>query len=607
VKLLRRALVLWIVSISLAFSASWESISNGHHSFRRLGRDFLVDIPMKRIQGARLVLFNHRLAKQLGLKVPSDPQKLEQLILNRFAWEVDLTGRSSKTFFATYYQDSDTKDFGEARGDGRMVWTGEIEQDLPEGKKGYLDVTLKGMGQTPLAWVNNPDQFHSDGLQGMDEAVHSFIFSEAAVRNQLDSTVDLAVIELPITKRVTYTKVPRPAAITVRVGNQTRLAHLRNFGGQPHHFERIFEYVMHRDLGLALHKPIRKEHVDRFFRQFVDNLADETARYYDLHAVHGSTTAGNRTTQGSTIDMATFHFLDAHHSSYSYLHNRRSLGGGFGQVQQMSSYIYQLISYVNGGRYRISISQPYQKMLMKRFADGFNTRLERLLLNRLGLSAGEQDMLPKSTRTNFVRVVRKIFEAEGNRDFDIGWQEMTPAAYDAREILKRSFEALNATPSSRPAQISRLFSTDRAWRSANDSGAIATEYYVAVSKILSDLKVSSPKPEWIRHAQEVAHNRRQVVGVAEFEANEAPILESIERGERLAQVNARAEKAIQSFVDHPLPIRGKTQFGIPYREPILRFPQRLKSRATDRAAVRLERTRPEWKRVRREAKDVRAK
>ena len=60
-------------------------MSDGHHSFQALGPDFSLQVPVQKVEGARLVLFNYRIARKLGLPIPENPRDLEKVILDLFA------------------------------------------------------------------------------------------------------------------------------------------------------------------------------------------------------------------------------------------------------------------------------------------------------------------------------------------------------------------------------------------------------------------------------------------------------------------------------------------------------------------------------------------
>jgi len=108
----------------------------------------------------------------LNLNLPECDEELERIVLANFAWFKCADQQSSpitssktvKTYFATRYQDSDDKSEGNALGDGRAIWVGEIISEPQPGRFRYLDVVLKGTGVTPLAWFNHPRQSHKDGM-----------------------------------------------------------------------------------------------------------------------------------------------------------------------------------------------------------------------------------------------------------------------------------------------------------------------------------------------------------------------------------------------------------------------------------------------------------
>ncbi|MGR9037624.1 MAG: protein adenylyltransferase SelO family protein [Gammaproteobacteria bacterium] len=136
---------------------SLPEISNGNHSYRSLGPDYYTDITVEHIPGARLVLFNRDLAQELSLNLPESDDELERMALENFAWfkcadqhNSPITGgKTIMTYFATRYQDSDNKSEGNAVGDGRAIWVGEIVRELQPGRFRYWDVVLKGTGIIP--------------------------------------------------------------------------------------------------------------------------------------------------------------------------------------------------------------------------------------------------------------------------------------------------------------------------------------------------------------------------------------------------------------------------------------------------------------------------
>jgi len=445
--------VFFSFSPSSSFAIFGKSFSQ-QHSFKKLGPQFYVPVQVEKISGSKLILFNDEAAKDLGLEFPEDPQELEKEILEQFSVFISKSKEPrNKELFSTYYQDSATKNVGDALGDGRAAWVGEIQKVGQSGRKYSIDVVLKGIGVTPLAWTNNENESHRDGLQNLSEAIYSYLMSKANYRNQLDTTVDLAVILLPEEyKNYKFTKIFKNrierVAITLRVGNQTRMGHFRYFQDSPELFKKIFEYCLRRDMGLAADAPVQKKQFFNYIKQFSVNIAEEAARYYDLHGVHGSTTAGNRTTRGSTIDMSTWRYLDAYHQDFSYLKDKLLVKQ---QTIEMKNYIKDLFEYINTSEYYLNLGLTQNELSVlaenanQVFDSIFQQTLTRLFLARIGL--GNQQFMEILETTypdllkRFYDASKALFEFSSSKTAILeGQKNVKPALFEPRKIFQMTRE-----------------------------------------------------------------------------------------------------------------------------------------------------------------------
>ncbi len=547
------SLALLATQLTLCLAADWDEASSGNHSYLTLGPEYSVPLSVKPAPNARLVLFNPSAAQHLGLALPEDPKALEKLILDHFAFQIDPEGHSPHKLFATRYQDSNSKAPGEALGDGRAAWSGEIRLPQANGKTAYVDVVIKGIGQTPLAWTNHPDKDHSDGLQSIEEAVHSFVMSEANFRNQLDSTVDLAVIQIG------------KAAITVRVGNQTRVAHPRYFSDNPAEFKKIFEYTVRRDLGLALDASVGKAEVQNYLKNFAENLGEEAARYFDLHAVHASPTQGNRTTQGSTIDMGTFRYLDAHHGEYDYLFEQLKLSG---QTDQMRDYISSLKRIMTQAKYPHAIDDAETAKLKDLFLKTAQAKMTEHWLTRLGLSPEDVTKLPLSAKRNLFEAVMRLASAEGHNKASLGKKSIVPAAFDVRKILKGTIEVLALPSVEQDAAWKKLFENERSWNTLDRYATQreeAREYINAVKALYLEARLnqaaSRGPQEWIARAHRVGAVTRAEPGLASFQKHRALVADIYEGKKDFSALTSDALTAIDSLVDYGLSQRQRTNLG----------------------------------------------
>lgn len=502
---------------------SLTEISNGNHSYRSLGSDYYIDINVENVPGARMVLFNRDLAHELSLNLPECDEELERMVLENFAWfkcadqqsGPITSSKTVKTYFATRYQDSDDKSEGNALGDGRAIWVGEIVSEPQPGRFRYLDVVLKGTGVTPLAWFNHPRQSHKDGMASMTEVVHEYIYSSAARKNGINTAGVLAVIELPFYREIDNEK----AAIIVRVGNHLRFAHFLYFSDNPKLLKKIFEYALKRDMGLSLDYPITSEDARKYLDLVVTKLAENAAVYFDVHAVHGSPTFGNKTSCGGSIDMATFVFPDAHHANYSYMSNGENLLGGVnGQTEQFFNLFSHLVKILkkSGFEYQMEI------LPVEYFHHQFRNKFEEVLtyrwLKRVGLSDHEIDALSITAKERFYEIVKSIYEATGSKRIRLNKGKVYMAAFEPRKILSGTadcFESLDVIVS----VWGKLFRVNRKWGTykLSDAKPYIVEYRKSIIGIFNDLKASKDTVDaWKRRSKEIKLSERHEPGADFF-------------------------------------------------------------------------------------------
>lgn len=549
----------------LSLQQASPDLAQGLHSFKSLGPKFYVDVQVKRVEGARLVLFNHELAKQLDIPLPKASTDIENFILDLFAWfkvekkqpNEELHTENSRTFFATRYQDSDDKCAGSALGDGRALWVGEISDTSTNNKIRYMDVVVKGIGASPLAWLNHPQKSHRDGKVGMTEAVHEYIYSLAAVKNGIDTAYPLAVIELPFFRDATGEK----AAIIVRVGNHLRFAHYRYFANQPQQLEQIFEYGLKRDLGLPLNHPVTPQDIRDYLDHIVTNLANDAAAYYDLHAVHGSPTFGNRTSSGGTIDLSTFVYLDAHHGKYSYMPGGvYSLGGNWGQHEQIFTLFSDLVQLLRKSRFNYASEISPEKSFWGKFRDTMERTLTHRWLTRLGLAQNEISALSTDAKNGFFTIVKDLYEVQGTKKIKLNRGRTVMAAFEPRTILARTaryFGKFNDID----FIWENLFRVHRNWETLNFPQAqpFIMEYMKSVERIVYELdETGKIVSKWKHRSQQMRLSERREPGADFFYGSERfissnEVLAHIHQGNAdWTLISSAAAAAAANLVDHGL-------------------------------------------------------
>lgn len=500
-------------------SASFLNKISTTHSYHALGKDYYVDIAVKPVLNTRLVLFNKKLAEELDLDLPEIESEIETEILKKFAWfkagehqdYLDNHFDNEKFFFATRYQDAEDKSEGSALGDGRAVWFGEIINESDNGYFHYADVVLKGIGTTPLAWFNHPRETHKDGLVSMSEAVYEYIYSLAAKACGINVAAVLAVIELPFIRKADNEK----AAIVVRVGNHLRFAHYRYFSDNPEQLEKIFEYGLKRDMGLALEHQVNTDDVRHYLDLIVSNLAGDAAIYFDVHAVHGSPTFGNRTSCGGTIDLSTFVFPDAHHSNYSYMDGGvNSLGGEWGQTEQFFNLFSQLQESLKKSGFKYAAEIFPVEYFFHQFKIKFEETLIERWLTRIGLSNKEMTMLSCETKEFFYGIVKAIYEAKGSKKIPFNQGKIFMAAFEPRKILSGSADCLEQIDDMEQLWH-KLFKVQRNWSTYkfSDAKSYIKPYQKSLIRIANELNASSSSiTAWKQNSQKIRLAERNEPG-----------------------------------------------------------------------------------------------
>lgn len=312
----------------------------------------------------------------------------------------------------------------------------------------------------------------------MSEAAKSFVVSNALAENGIDTPQDLAVIETPLQKFNPHTQQFENAAISIRVGDQTRLAHLRYFAeqGTPKQKEEILKYAVRRALHLPLNAPIGNAQYQSFLTGFTSNLANQAAHYTDLQFVHGSLTYGNQTLQGHPIDYGTFLSLDAQHGDLTYLGHQFKAGD---QSDDLKLYLAKLVEFLppefkeRGNDYAAQYHRQYKETLT------------RLWLKRLGLSDLEISGLTDAAKDRFYQAATAVLKSSGTTTKNFYAGSFTPAAFDLREIFKNSLKISQLPPSEQAQQWEKVFLTQRSW------GTLKPFYLDGVYKKVLDYYTSS--------------------------------------------------------------------------------------------------------------------
>jgi hypothetical protein len=542
-----------VIGLSTAFAApaKWSDLASGQHSFKTLGENFYVDVPVRRIPDARVQLsfVNRKLVERLGLELPTDPAATEAMLKDLFAWEVDPDKKSPKTWFATHYLDANDKSPGSAMGDGRALWTGELKLERPDGKILYVDGVQKGVGPTPYAWLKN--ETHRDGKQNTSELIISGIRSMADLGNQLDSTGD--ILGFTITDSNGEVR-----SMTLRVGRQTRPAHIRYHDDNPRDEKKMMDYIVARDLGEPVGTPVTDEMFIQWERNFAVNNAEDAARLFVLNGFYEHPTMGNKTTTGGSIDLNGRQYLDAYHVNMTHLYGRLYVGD---QVSIQKSYLKYINGYLQNASYRTrtdirGLTAKFDAL----FDETFKTVASKLFLNNLGLSDIEIAKVPANVRIQFFHAISDLMRAEGNepRDLIMLNKNVIPAAFDTRKILRGTMRAFAMSPAARAAMMSDLYKVDYKWNTTNpeDHPDLKARYEKAVDAVIGSLG-GRVQLSWIAAAaRRNRASRFDSTSDGIWDQYAHPIREQAESGKvPWTAISDQMEKAASHFIDPERPVR----------------------------------------------------
>jgi len=282
---------------------------NFDNSYSRLPDRFYSKLNPTPVENPEIAVFNHSLARSLGL----NDQELE----SKEGAEIFGGNRipEEATPLAQAYAGHQFGHFT-MLGDGRAILLGE--QITPNGER--FDIQLKGSGRTPYSRGG-------DGRAALGPMLREYIISEAMNALQIPTTRSLAVVT---TGETIIREKELPGAILTRVA----ASHLRvgtfQYAAQ---FCTLEELKALADYALKRHFPNFEEAENRYLYlldEVIKRQAALIAKWQLVGFVHGVMNTDNMTISGETIDYGPCAFMDTFHydtvfSSIDY-HGRYAYG-----------------------------------------------------------------------------------------------------------------------------------------------------------------------------------------------------------------------------------------------------------------------------------------
>ncbi len=258
------------------------------NTYARLPNSFFEKATPAPARAPQLVLFNERLAEELGLQLDGDLAAL-------FAGQEIPYGAEP---IAQAYAGHQFGGFN-ILGDGRAILLGE--HITPSGAR--VDIQLKGSGRTLYSR-------RGDGLAVLGPMLREYLISEAMHALGIPTTRSLAVVT---TGEQVFRETLRPGAVLTRVA----ASHIR---------VGTFQYAAARrdetnlrllaDYTIARHYPDLvdiDEKYAAFLRAVIARQAALIAQWQCVGFVHGVMNTDNMALSGETIDYGPCAFMDSYH------------------------------------------------------------------------------------------------------------------------------------------------------------------------------------------------------------------------------------------------------------------------------------------------------
>ena len=309
-----------------------------------------------------LVVFNERLASELGVTIPESERA------RYFSGNQMLRGSEP---IALAYAGHQFGHFVPSLGDGRALLLGEIRSP-----SGYCyDVQLKGSGRTPYSR-------QGDGRAALGPMIREYIVSEAMHALGIPTTRALAVAK---TGEMLLRDTVQPGAILTRIASSHIRVGTFEYFAARHEVDSVRTLA---DYAIARHFPYLK-HCATIYLAFLlavlEKQASLIAHWMALGFIHGVMNTDNMAISGETIDYGPCAFLDEYdpHKKFSSIdhHGRYA----FSNQAAIALWNIQQLYYAIAPLIDKDTTQLSPSFLARRFWNSYEHTYSSLMLQKIGL------------------------------------------------------------------------------------------------------------------------------------------------------------------------------------------------------------------------------
>ena len=441
------------------------------HSYGALTPRFYMPVVPTPVANPQLVVFNRRLARDLGL----DPDAVEREAALLFSGN-QLPEDANPLAMA--YAGDQFGNFVPRLGDGRAILLGEIR-----GRDAVLrDVQLKGAGLTPFSR-------NADGRAALGPMLREYIISEAMYALGIPTTQSLAVVS---TGEPVLREDVLPGAVLTRVAaSHVRVGTFQYFAarGDQEGLRELLDYV------IARHYPEARDAaapVLAVLSAVAERQARLVAQWMLVGFIHGVMNTDNMAISGETIDYGPCAFMDEYdpQTVFSSIDRR----GRYAYVNQAAIAQWNLARFADTLVPLIDADVDQAVALASEVIQGFMARFDAHLLDglraKIGLATaveGDAELIRRllgamhEAHADFTLTFRRLARAAEPSDEDASSLPQTPAMVgwlrDWRERLARDSQpAAERVASMRrvnPAFIPRNHRVEAALAAASEQGDFA--------------------------------------------------------------------------------------------------------------------------------------
>ena len=258
-------------------------------TYLNLPARFYSKLDAKPVSAPTLIVFNHRLAAELGLDTSdmSDEDAANLFSGNKIP--------SNATPFAQVYAGHQFGGFSPQLGDGRALHFGEIT--TPSGR---VDIQLKGSGPTPYSR-------NGDGRAWVGPVLREYLMSCAMHALDIPTTQALAAVATG--NFIGREQGRLPGAILTRIASShIRVGTFQYFAAQRD----VDALQLLTDYTIDRHYPDAKDPL-QLFEMVMQKHATLIAKWMSVGFIHGVMNTDNVAISGETIDYGPCAFMDSYH------------------------------------------------------------------------------------------------------------------------------------------------------------------------------------------------------------------------------------------------------------------------------------------------------